>query len=223
MKKSFLLILLCSGITFAQEIESDAIEVTDTLTQYYTVKRLSLGIKVGVPNIIGFSAEGVTPLFGNRIAPFIDYSGFNINPDDVKASLTYTVFGSNFYFGDKGKGAYVGIGFGNLNTDLTFNNIQLEDDFGNSGNGTAFIAENISTTNLKLGIKTGGRIYFRLELGYGFADIPESVEVQGEFTYTAQNGETLNSQGSEIEDFPTVPGVGANGILIGNFGFGFSF
>ena len=61
-----------------------------------------------------------------------------------------------FIFGNKGKGAYAGIGFGNLSTDLTF----YEDlDGGERGKGT--IGLDIKSTNLKFGIKTGGRFYFR--------------------------------------------------------------
>ena len=49
-----------------------------------------------------------------------------------------------------------------MKIDGTYNDISL--DFGKTGSGTAKIA--LNTTNLKLGLKTGGRIYFRLEVGY---------------------------------------------------------
>ncbi|MEJ6557476.1 MAG: hypothetical protein QNL41_06270 [Flavobacteriaceae bacterium] len=221
MKNLFLsLFMLSSTIVFAQEIEQD-IETIDSL-ELPSIKRIAIGVKFGVPNIAGLSLEGVTPLLGNRIAPFFDYSSFNVNPDEVEVGLTYTEFGSNIYFGNKGKGVYAGIGFGSLDTDLVFTNIELTDDNGNSGNGTASISQSLNTTNIKLGIKTGGRFYFRLEVGYGIGDIPDTIDVTGDFTYT-ENGQTIKGSGTQTEEFPTIPGVGTSGVLIGNFGFGIAF
>ena len=88
-------------------------------------------------------------------------------------------------------------------------------DGGGRGKGTTGL--DIKTTNLKLGIKTGGRIYFRFEVGYGVtSDIPENITV---------TLEEIGGSGTETESFevPTIPGVGTNGVLVGNFGFGFSF
>lgn len=212
---------LSSSLVAAQAIE-DNVEVIDSLDS--KVKRISLGVKIGVPNIAGLSLEGVTPLLDNRIAPYFDYSSFDINPDEVEVGLSYSEFGVNIYLGNKGKGAYAGIGFGSLNTDLTFTNVTLSDDNGNSGSGTVSVNEKLSTTNLKLGIKTGGRIYFRLEVGYGFGTIPSDIELRGTFSYPDPNGNgQITGQGTDTEEFPTIPGVGTNGILIGNFGFGISF
>lgn len=215
MKKLLFTIFMSFAATLAaQEIEQQE-EQLDSLAP--SIKRFSVGVKIGVPNIAGLSLEGITPLLDNRVAPFLDYSSFNVNPDDVEVGLKYTEFGANIYFGNKGKGAYAGIGFGSLNTDLTFNNITFEED-GVSGTGTGKIDTTVNTTNLKLGIKTGGRVYFRLEVGYGIGDIPVSVDVTGTFE---ANGQTRT--GTETEDFPTIPGVGENGVLMGNFGFGLSF
>ncbi|MDG2492424.1 MAG: hypothetical protein P8M60_06665 [Flavobacteriaceae bacterium] len=198
-----------------QEIEIDSIEA-------YKVKRISAGIKLGIPNIAGFSLEGITPLLGNRIAPYVDYSSFPVNTDETEVDLKYTELGSNFYFGDEGKGFYAGIGFGTLNTDITFNDIQFEEN-GNRGRGTGSIETKINTTNIKFGVKTGGRIYFRLEVGYGIGTIPENITVNGTFTFTDEFGNTQTESGSEIEEFPSIPGVNKNGVLVGNFGFGVSF
>ena len=74
-----------------------------------------------------------------------------------------------------------------------------------------------------MGIKTGGRIFFRLELGYGIGTIPKTVELNGRFTYTDSDGNTQTDTGTETEDFPAIPGVSTNGVLVGNFGFGVSF
>ena len=216
----FTIFIISSMFVLAQEVEQD-VETLDSL-ELPSIKRIAIGVKFGVPNIAGLSLEGVTPLLGNRIAPFFDYSSFDVNPDEVEVGLTYTEFGSNIYFGNKGKGVYAGIGFGSLDTYLVFNDIELTDDNGNSGNGTASISQNLNTTNIKLGIKTGGRFYFRLELGYGIGDIPETIDVTGTFSYT-ENGQTITGSGYQTEEFPTIPGVGTSGILIGNFGFGIAF
>jgi len=43
---------------------------------------------------------------------------------------------------------------------------------GGTGYGASKIA--LNTTNLKLGLKTGGRLYFIVEVGYGMGDIPQT-------------------------------------------------
>lgn len=200
--------LLCL-VSYGQELQEQVSnEITTTSFQeidsleVYKIKRVSLGIKLGIPNIAGFSAEAITPILGNRIAPYIDFSSFPVNTDETDLNLKYTEFGSNFYFGDNGQGFYVGVGFGTLNTDIVFKNIEFEGN-GNRGRGTG----TINTTNLKLGIKTGGRVYFRLEVGYGIGTIPQEITVNG----------------TETEEFPSIPGVNDKGVLVGNFGFGISF
>ena len=200
--------LLCL-VSYGQELQEQVSnEITTTSFQeidsleVYKIKRVSLGIKLGIPNIAGFSAEAITPILGNRIAPYIDFSSFPVNTDETDLDLKYIEFGSNFYFGDNGQGFYVGVGFGTLNTDIVFKNIEFEGN-GNRGRGTG----TINTTNLKLGIKTGGRVYFRLEVGYGIGTIPQEITVNG----------------TETEEFPSIPGVNDKGVLVGNFGFGISF
>ena len=180
MKKLLSLLMFISIFQLAAQEEAVAVEVNDTLDS--KVKHISLGIKVGIPNIAGVSVEGVTPLLDNRIAPFFDYSSFTVNPDESEVSLSYNEFGANVYFGNKGKGVYAGIGFGNLETDIAFESQITED--GNSGTFRGEITNSLKSTNLKIGVKTGGRIYFRLELGYGIADVPTGFDVDGTFTYT---------------------------------------
>ena len=216
--------LLCL-VSYGQELEEEVSnEITATSFQeidsleVYKIKRVSLGIKLGIPIIAGFSAEAITPILGNRIAPYIDFSSFPVNTDETDLDLKYIEFGSNFYFGDNGQGFYVGVGFGTLNTDIVFKNIKFEEN-GNRGRGTG----RINTTNLKLGIKTGGRVYFRLEVGYGIGTIPKEITVNGRFSYEDSNGVTKESNGTETEEFPSIPGVNDKGVLVGNFGFGISF
>ncbi len=210
MKKLLLTIFMALGtIGFAQEVDQQD-ETIDSLAP--SIKRFSVGLKIGVPNIAGLSLEGVTPLLDNRVAPFIDFSSFDVKDAETEIGLSYTEFGTNVYFGNKGKGAYAGIGFGNLSTDLTF-----YENLDGGGRGKGTIGLDIKSTNLKFGIKTGGRFYFRFEVGYGLtSDVPDDITV----TLTEIGG-----NGTETDTFevPTIPGVGTNGILLGNFGFGLSF
>jgi hypothetical protein len=98
-----------------------------------------------------------------------------------------------------------------LQTELDFEDVALDN--GQTGRGRAEV--NLSTQNLKLGVKSKGRLYFRFELGYGLGSMPESVT----FVATTSSG----GQQSTTEDIPELPGVSQNGIIIGNFGFGISF
>lgn len=210
MKKLILTILMVfSAIGFAQEADQQE-ETLDSLAP--RIKRFSVGLKIGVPNIAGLSLEGLTPLLDNRVAPYIDFSSFDVKDAETEIGLSYSEFGANVYFGNKGKGAYAGIGFGNLSTDLTF-----YENLDGGGRGKGTIGLDIKSTNLKFGIKTGGRFYFRFEVGYGLTnDVPDDITV----TLTEIGG-----NGTETDTFevPTIPGVGTNGILLGNFGFGLSF
>ena len=210
MKRLLLTIFIALGtIGFAQEVDQQE-ETIDSLAP--SIKRFSVGLKIGVPNIAGLSLEGVTPLLDNRIAPFVDFSGFDVKDAETEIGLSYTEFGTNVYFGNRGKGAYAGISFGNLSTDLTF-----YENLDGGGRGKGSIGLDIKSTNLKFGIKTGGRFYFRFEVGYGLTgDVPDDITV----TLTEIGG-----NGTETDTFevPTIPGVGTNGILLGNFGFGLSF
>lgn len=210
MKKLLLTILIVfSAIGFAQEADQQE-ETLDSLAP--GIKRFSVGLKIGVPNIAGLSLEGVTPLLDNRVAPYIDFSSFDVKDAETEIGLSYSEFGANVYFGNKGKGAYAGIGFGNLSTDLTF-----YENLDGGGRGKGTIGLDIKSTNLKFGIKTGGRFYFRFEVGYGLtSDVPENITL----TLREIGGTNSNEETFEV---PTIPGVGTDGILLGNFGFGLSF
>lgn len=222
----FYLTFLISFGLYAQETEqSQEVENVDLLEE--KVKHFSAGVKVGVPNIVGLSFEGVTPLLDNRLAAFADFSGFNIPRDDIEIGLEYSEFGVNAYFGSKGKGFYAGLGSGKLSTDLTFFG-DLDGDV--RGKGTTNLS--IKSTNLKVGIKTGERIYFRFEVGYGiFRDI-SYPDGQGEIVSSSDIPDQIPVKLREIEgnqtetvffQVPNIPGIGSNGIIVGNFGFGLSF
>jgi hypothetical protein len=198
MKKPLLVLLALVFVQFsAAQMESSS-------------KRISVGAKVGVPNILSLNGEVVLPILDNHFAPFIDYGAFDIEDGDTEVGLKYTEFGLNYYFGSKGKGFYIGAGIAELSTDVTFNDLVFDD--GTIGSGS--VGLDIGTTNLKLGLKTGGVLYFRIEAGYGLGSPPKTIEVIG-----TANGVTETF----IEPIPEIPGVNESGLLIGNIGFGFSF
>ena len=213
MKKiSFLICLLLSINLIAQNEELESNPVVDSIEVDDSIKRISLGLKICIPNIIGGAIEGVLPILNNRIAPYFNLSSFNLDVENVTANLSYTEFGSKVYFGNKGKGFFVGVGSSKFASTLDFKDLSL--DFGETGTGSVDL--DINTFIIKIGAKTGGRIYFNFELGYGVGSIPEELK----FTATSSTGRTE----STTEEIPNIPGVNpGGGILIGNVGFGISF
>src|SRR6056300_1819406 len=189
-KKLVLLFVLFGSICIAQEIEND------TIQEMHKPKIISIGAKVGIPNLASINGEITLPILDNHFAPFIDYGTFNLDIDDTQSNINYTEYGVNFYFSNKSKGLYAGAGLAHLNSDFTFNNLTFEEN-GVSQVGSAKTTLDLNTLNLKLGLKTGGTIYFRFEIGYGMGSIPDSIE----FTATS-NGITE----SFSEEIPAIPG-----------------
>ena len=95
-----IVIVLFSNLAFSQVKE---VEVLDSAK----VRHINLGIKLGIPNLIGGSAEIVLPVLGNRIAPYFDYSGFSIDTDEISTSFSYLEYGSNLYFNQNGNGFFI--------------------------------------------------------------------------------------------------------------------
>ena len=214
----FFLAIIIPKISYTQKIEKlDSIKIDTVLN----LKRFSFGIKMGLPNILGLTTEAILPIFKNRVSPYFDYSSFKLNPDKTSIDLNYTDFGVNIYVNSKGNGLYASLGSGNLSSLILFQEIELTDENGNKGLGNAQLKENINTFNVKLGIKSNSKIFFRLEVGYGIGKIPNNLDLTGIFSYE-KDGMLYTSNGSSIESFPTVPGVGKKGIIMGNFGFGIS-
>ena len=177
------------------------------------IKRLSIGFKVGIPNIASLGLQYTLPLLNNHLAPFIEYSSYSYDDTEVEGNLNFSEFGASYFFNESGKGLYVGLGLSSLKLDVSYNNISL--DFGKTGSGSTEIA--LNTTNLKLGLKTGGRIYLRLEMGYGLGDLPTQV------TFVASENSNPSYTETTTEDIPDIPGISESGLIIGNIGFGLSF
>ncbi len=213
-----ILLTFTSNYSFSQNLQKiDTIKL-DTVSN---LKRFSFGIKIGIPNVIGLTTEAILPIFKNRLSPYFDYSSFKLNPGKTSIDLNYTDYGVNIYVNSKGNGLYASLGSGNLSSIILFEEIELTDENGNKGLGNAQFEENINTFNVKLGIKSNSKIFFRLEVGYGIGKIPNNLNLTGTFSYE-KDGMFYYSKGSSVESFPTVPGVGKKGIIMGNFGFGIS-
>lgn len=172
-----------------------------------SIKPLRIGVKIGTPGVLTLNAEYVTPLLDNRIAPFIDYLSLKYDTDDTEVSYNNFEIGSNVYLSDAGKGLYAGVSYFSTKSKGTF----LETDF-DSGSYSGKADLNFNTLNLKLGAKLGRVFYFRIEVGYGFGKIPQSVTVR-----STETNET------STEEFPEIFGYSENGVLLFNIGFGFAF
>ena len=147
---SLIFIIFTTNKSFTQNLQTiDTIEV-DTISN---LKRFSFGIKMGIPNILGLATEAVLPIFKNRVSPYFDYSSFKLNPDKTSVDLNYTDYGVNIYINSKANGLYASFGSGNLGSLILFEEIELTDENGNKGVGSAQLKENINTFNIKLGIK----------------------------------------------------------------------
>ena len=206
MKKIFLILSLIS----TAYVSAQDISITDSISKSKTI---SIGVKAGAPNILSINGEFVLPILNNHIAPFVDYGSFSLDIENTQADLKYLEYGLNIYFGNKGKGLYVGAGSGKLTNEFTFNDLTFEDN-GVSLKGSATTSLDINALNLKLGFKSGGLIYFRIEAGYGIGTIPDRLN------FTATSGGITETFSEEI---PAIPGIGSNGFAIGNIGLGVSF
>ncbi len=212
------LVFFLNNKSFSQNLQKkDTIKI-DTISN---LKRFSFGIKMGIPNILGLTTEAILPIFKNRVSPYFDYSSFKLNPEKTSIDLNYIDYGVNIYINDKGSGFYASLGSGNLSSLIFFDETELTDENGNKGIGSAQLKENINTFNIKFGIKSNSKIFFRLEVGYGIGKIPNNLSLTGSFNYE-KDGTSYISNGSSSESFPTIPGIGKKGIIIGNFGFGIS-
>ena len=211
MKNIFtLLLLFCFIHLSAQDKQNNSNEIESSLEEK-PVKRVSLGLKIGVPNMASGTFEYVLPLFDNHLTPYLNYGAYDLEIDETSIDLSYSEFGLKYYFNNKGKGFYTGIGASSFSSSLMYTDLNLSG--GLSGTGSVDL--NIDTTILKIGLKTGGTLYFSFELGYGFGDIPDSLI----FTGTASNGYSEQV----IEEIPSIPGIGSGGIIVGNIGLGVSF
>jgi hypothetical protein len=206
---SIFLIMLISISSFSQNITETENVKKENLDSKEDINPLRLGFKVGVPSFFTINAEYVTPLLDNRVAFAIDYFPLRINLLDIESKFKNFEIGSNIYLNNKGKGLYGGLSYYKFNAEVT-NIEEVEFDDGSYGTGETNIKFN--TFNLKIGAKLGKAFYFRIELGYGFGNLPETVVI----TNTEGNSSTT-------EDIDEVISFLGSGVPIFNFGVGYSF
>ena len=202
-----ILILLFTINISAQNVEKDSLNVE----LENSIKRFSLGLKIGTPNMIGGAIQYVLPFTNNHFAPYVNYSGYDIEIENTQINLNYSEFGAKYFFKNTGKGLYTAVGISSFSSSLAYTDVSLSG--GLTGDGSVDL--NIDTTIVKLGLKTGGTLYFSFELGYGFGTIPDSL------TFNAVSSTGISE--SVTEDIPNIPGIGSGGMIVGNIGFGISF
>lgn len=188
------------------------------------VRPFRVGVKIGVPNLVGGNLEYVSPLFGNKLALSLDYSNFKsewFEPEDQNDgdqsgsyNFDYLEGGLNYYFFKPGKGLYAGISYGMIGIDGTEYNLRSNDDTNSSGVSRIDYTNN--SFNVKLGAKLGGLFYFRPEIGYMFSPPPQTITIEVEF----------DDGRREFQDFS----FNTDGItdlffsgFIANIGIGFAF
>ena len=161
--------------------------------------------------MIGAAIQYVLPFTNNHFAPYANYSGYDIEIENTQINLNYSEFGAKYFFKNTGKGLYTAVGISSFSSSLAYTDVSLSG--GLTGDGSVDL--NIDTTIVKLGLKTGGTLYFSFELGYGFGTIPDSL------TFNAVSSTGISE--SVTEDIPNIPGIGSGGMIVGNIGFGISF
>jgi len=204
-----LILFLIPFSSRSQEIETteddDDVENPSSTSD---INPLRIGLKVGVPTVFSINVEYVTPLLDNRVAFTIDYFPLTLSTSDVEGKFKNFEIGSNVYLKNTGKGLYGGLSYFKFNTDARVSDVDFDD--GSYGTGKTTIEFN--TFNLKVGAKLGYAFYFRIELGYGFGQLPETVVI------TSEDGSS-----STTEDIEEVIGFLGAGVPVFNFGIGYSF
>lgn len=185
----------------------------DSLSVEYDIKRVSAGLKFGFPYMAVVGAQYTLPFFDNHFAPYFDYSQYSYEKNNEDAEFRFLEWGISYFFKEKSKGLYVGLSNSNLSYKVNFMNVALENGSKGSGNGKV----DLRTTNLRLGLKTGGAFYFRIEMGYGFGDLPKKLSFRA-----IDNSDPSYSEPS-TKEIPEINGVSESGMLVGNIGFGISF
>lgn len=176
-------------------------------------KRFSVGVKFGLPYMAVLGAQYTLPFFNNHFAPYFDYSQYSYEKNNEDAQFRFSEFGISYFFNQIGKGLYAGLSYSNLSYDVKFTNVILEN--GSKGYGSEKI--DMRTTNLRIGLKTGGTFYFRIEMGYGLGDIPKKLSFKAIDNFDPKYSQIVT------KEIPKISGTSGREMLIGNIGVGISF
>ena len=114
VSRSIKLLIILIGFLFSQNLQSQNEEYTNEIEDSIKIRRINFGLKLGIPNVIGGSIEILPPILNNKIAPFLDFSGLNIDIDNVGTDFSYLEYGANFYFNEKGNGFFISLGQGEI-------------------------------------------------------------------------------------------------------------
>ena len=191
---------------FYKEKKSDIIEDN-------SLKRFSVGVKFGLPYMAVLGAQYTLPFFNNHFAPYFDYSQYSYEKNNEDAQFRFSEFGISYFFNQIGKGLYAGLSYSNLSYNIKFTNVILEN--GSKGYGSEKI--DMRTTNLRIGLKTGGTFYFRIEMGYGLGDIPKKLSFKAIDNFDPKYSQIVT------KEIPKISGTSEREMLIGNIGVGISF
>lgn len=191
---------------FYKEKKSDIVEDN-------SLKRFSVGVKFGLPYMAVLGAQYTLPFFNNHFAPYFDYSQYSYEKNNEDAQFRFSEFGISYFFNQIGKGLYTGLSYSNLSYDVKFTNVILEN--GSKGYGSEKI--DMRTTNLRIGLKTGGTFYFRIEMGYGLGDIPKKLSFKAIDNFDPKYSQIVT------KEIPKISGTSEREMLIGNIGVGISF
>ena len=209
MNKLTFLLLMIPYVGFSQNYkESDSL-----LIEYDEIKRFSAGIKFGFPYMAVVGAQYTLPFFNNHFAPYFDYSQYSYMKSEEDAEFRFSEFGLSYFFKEISNGIYIGLSNSNLNYEVNFFNIDLEN--GSTGSGRGKV--DMRTTNFRFGLKTGGSFYLRIEIGYGLGNIPNIV------VYEAIDDSNSSYSETRSKMIPEINGISESDMFIGNIGFGVSF
>ena len=209
IKKLIILLMTFPILGFSQfykEKKSDSVEDN-------SLKRFSVGVKFGLPYMAVLGAQYTLPFFNNHFAPYFDYSQYSYEKNNEDAQFRFSEFGISYFFNQIGKGLYAGLSYSNLSYDVKFTNVILEN--GSIGYGSEKV--DMRTTNLRIGLKTGGTFYFRIEMGYGLGDIPKKLSFKAIDNFDPRYSQIVT------KEIPKISGTSESEMLIGNIGVGISF
>ena len=185
----------------------------DTLSSEYDINRFSAGLKFGFPYMAAVNSQYILPFFDNHFAPYFDYSQYSYEDYDREAEFLFSEWGISYFIKEKGKGLYISLSYSNLSYNANFMNVSLKNGSVGSGNGKV----DLTTTNLRIGMKTGGTFYFRIEMGFGIGNLPKIVN------FKATDNSNSNYTELASSGLPKIEGVNENRMLVGNLGIGLSF
>ena len=209
IKKLIIILMTFPIVGFSQFYK----EKKSDIDEDNSLKRFSVGVKFGLPYMAVLSAQYTLPFFNNHFAPYFDYSQYSYEKNNEDAQFRFSEFGISYFFNQIGKGLYAGLSYSNLSYNVKFTNVILEN--GSKGYGSEKI--DMRTTNLRIGLKTGGTFYFRIEMGYGLGDIPKKLSFKAIDNFDPKYSQIVT------KEIPKISGTSEREMLIGNIGVGISF